>query len=144
MNQPPNPPNDSGLRDNHTRGSVADFLRTQIRGGSKLSIVSAYFTIYAYDALKDSLDGIEHLDFLFGEPSFVSRLDPSKTEKKSFLVDGNRDRQELKRWFQELWGNETLVKDVKQDVLNYLKQLYDNHSPEFIYYKTLYHIFEKF
>ena len=34
--------------------------------------------------------------------------------------------------------------DVKQDVLNYLKQLYENHTPEFIYYKTLFHIFEKF
>ena len=221
----PAPTNNSGLRDNHTRGCVADFLREKTQLDSKLSIVSAYFTIYAYDALKAELDCIEHLDFLFGEPSFVSRLDPSKTEKKSFLVDAeglslanklqqkrvarecaawieqkvdiktitqsnllhgkmyhvatagvedailgssnftvrglglgtagnnielnlvvdsNRDRQELKQWFDELWNNETLVKDVKQDVLNYLKQLYDNHSPEFIYYKTLYHIFEEF
>ena len=60
------------------------------------------------------------------------------------IVDGNRDRQELKQWFDELWGNDALVKDVKQDVLNYLKQLYENNTPEFIYYKTLYHIFGKF
>ena len=221
----PLPTNNTGLRDNHTRGTVADFLRAKIQSGSKLSIVSAYFTIYAYDALKEVLDPIEHLDFLFGEPSFVNRLDPSKTEKKAFvnsadgmaltnklqqkrvarecadwiehkvdiktirqsnllhgkmyhvatagvedailgssnftvrglglgtagnnielnlIVDGNRDRQELKQWFDELWGNEALVKDVKQDVLNYLKQLYENHTPEFIYYKTLYHIFERF
>lgn len=219
------PSNNSGLRDNHTRGTVADFLRAKIQSGSRLSIVSAYFTIYAYDALKEELDRIEHLDFLFGEPSFVNRLDPSKTEKKAFIidaaglelsnklqqkrvakecaewierkvdiktikqsnllhgkmyhvatagvedailgssnftvrglglgngdnnielnliVDGNRDRQELKQWFDELWGNEALVKDVKQDVLNYLKQLYENNTPEFIYYKTLFHIFEKF
>ena len=219
------PSNDSGLRDNHTRGTVADFLRAKIHDGSKLSVVSAYFTIYAYDALKDCLNSIGHLDFLFGEPSFVNRLDPSKTEKKSFIIDaigldlanklqqkriamecadwieqkvdirtirqsnllhgkmyhvatagvedailgssnftvrglglgtGNnnielnlvlndkRDRQELMQWFKELWENETLVKDVKLDVLNYLKQLYDNNTPEFIYYKTLYHIFEKF
>jgi SNF2 family DNA or RNA helicase len=218
-------PNNSGLRDNHTRGTVADFLKAKIHGGSKLSVVSAYFTIYAYDALKEALDQIEHLDFLFGEPSFVNRLDPNKTEKKAFVngtaglelanklqqkrvakecadwiehkvdiktirqsnllhgkmyhiasagvedailgssnftvrglglgtagnnielnlvVDSTRDRQELKQWFDELWGNETLVKDVKEDVLNYLKQLYENNSPEFIYYKTLYHIFERF
>ncbi len=221
----PTPTNNSGLRDNHTRGTVADFLRAKTQSGSKLSIVSAYFTIYAYDALKEELERIEHLNFLFGEPSFVNRLDPSKTEKKAFIidasglelsnklqqkrvaqecaewiegkvdiktikqsnllhgkmyhianggvadailgssnftvrglglgntgnnielnliVDGNRDRQELKQWFDELWGNDTLVKDVKQDVLAYLKQLYENHSPEFIYYKTLFHIFEKF
>ncbi len=221
----PAPANNSNLRDNGTRGTVADFLREKTQRGSKLSIVSAYFTIYAYDALKEELERIEHLDFLFGEPSFVNRLDPSKTEKKAFIidatglelsnklqqkrvarecadwierkvdirtikqsnllhgkmyhvatagvedailgssnftvrglglgkadnnielnliVDGNRDRQELKQWFDELWGDETLVKDVKQDVLNYLKQLYENNTPEFIYYKTLFHIFEKF
>jgi len=78
---------DSGLRDNHTRGSVADFLRAKSQTGSKLSIVSAYFTIYAYDALKAELERIGHLDFLFGEPSFVNRLDPSRTEKKAFIID---------------------------------------------------------
>src|ERR1039458_4097868 len=184
---------ETGIRDNHTRGSVADFLRGKIHDGTRLSIVSAYFTIYAYDALKDSLDRIQHLDFLFGEPSFVNRLDPSKTEKKAFImdagglelanklqqkrvakecadwieskveiktikqsnllhgkmyhiatagvqdavlgssnftvrglglaaennnielnliVDSSRDRQELKQWFKEVWGDENLVKDV--------------------------------
>jgi SNF2 family DNA or RNA helicase len=221
----PPPSNNSGLRDNHTRGKVAEFLTEKIRDGSKLSVVSAYFTIYAYDALKETLERVGHLDFLFGEPSFVNRLDPTKTEKKAFIidadglelanklqqkrvakecadwierkvdiktikqsnllhgkmyhvatagvedailgssnftvrglglgaagnnielnliVDGNRDRHELKQWFDELWGNEALVKDVKQEVLNYLKQLYENNTPEFIYYKTLFHIFEKF
>lgn len=197
----------------------------KIQDGSRLSVVSAYFTIYAYDALKGSLDSIEHLDFLFGEPSFVDRLAPSKTEKKAFIidadslalsnklqqkrvakecadwieakvdirtikqsnllhgkmyhvatagvedailgssnftvrglglgtgnnnielnliVDGNRDRQELKQWFDELWGNDDLVRDVKEEVSQYLKQLYENNAPEFIYYKTLFHIFERF
>jgi hypothetical protein len=49
-------PTSSGIRDNHKRGSVADFLRAKIQPGSRLSIVSAYFTIYAYDALKEHLD----------------------------------------------------------------------------------------
>lgn len=221
----PSLPANSGIRDNHTRGAVSEFLKEKIQDGTKLSVVSAYFTIYAYDELKDVLNRIEHLDFLFGEPSFVNRLDPSKTEKKAFImdadglelanklqqkriakecsewieqkvdiktikqsnllhgkmyhvatagvddailgssnftvrglglgagnnnielnliVDSNRDRQELKQWFDELWLNEELVKDVKNEVLQYLRQLYENHEPEFIYYKTLFHIFEKF
>jgi hypothetical protein len=221
----PAPPNNSGLRDNYSRGNVADFLRTKIREGSLLSVVSAYFTIYAYDALKTSLDRIDHLDFLFGEPSFLGRLDPNRTQAKSFIinadgleltnklqqkrvarecaewienkvdiktikqsnllhgkmyrvanagvedailgssnftvrglglgngdsnielnliVDSNRDRQELKQWFDELWDNPALVEDVKEDVLQYLRRLYEDNAPEFIYYKTLFHIFEKF
>ncbi len=79
----------SGIRDNHTRGSVAEFLRAKIQPGSRLSVVSAYFTIYAYEALRDRLDHIEHLDFLFGEPRFIASLDPDKTEKKAFILDGN-------------------------------------------------------
>jgi SNF2 family DNA or RNA helicase len=62
----------------------------------------------------------------------------------NLIVDGNRDRQDLKQWFDELWRNDVLVKDVKEEVLQYLKQLYENHPPEFIYYKTLFHIFERF
>jgi hypothetical protein len=46
------PAANSGLRDNHARGMVADFLRAKIQSGSRLSVVSAYFTIYAYDALE--------------------------------------------------------------------------------------------
>ncbi len=215
----------SGIRDNHRRGAVGDFLKGRIRPGSQLSVVSAYFTIYAYEALRGHLDQIEHLDFLFGEPRFIASLDPDKTEKKAFIinadglqlanqldqkrvardcaewirqkvdirsvrhaqllhgkmyhianagveeailgssnftvsglglgsgvnnielnleVDGNRDRRDLKVWFTELWNDTALVEDVKAEVLEYLGQLYQNHPPEFIYFKTLFHIFEKF
>lgn len=47
----------SGIRDNHHRGTVGEFLESKIQNGSSLSIVSAYFTIYAFDALKESLSG---------------------------------------------------------------------------------------
>src|SRR5208282_848189 len=68
----------------------------------------------------------------------------------NLVVDSNRDRQDLKLWFDELWksdgtnGTEELVEDVKAEVLQYLGQLYQNHAPEFIYYKTLFHVFENF
>ncbi|MCA3148952.1 MAG: DEAD/DEAH box helicase family protein [Burkholderiales bacterium] len=216
--------NSFGIRDNHTHGKVADFLVEKINAGSHLSIVSAYFTIYAYEALSTELDSIGQLKFLFGEPRFIASLDPDKTDKKSFkiedeglelanrlqqkevarrcaawirdkveirsvrqanllhgklyhiddgrrehailgssnftrrglglsatpnielnlIVDGDRDRTELKSWFNELWADESLVADVKTEVLRYLEQLYVNHGPEFIYFKTLYHIFERF
>src|SRR5258708_5762962 len=202
------------IRGNHPRGLVADFLRAKIQSGSRLSVVSAYFTIYAYEALKGHLDKIGHLDFLFGEPRFISSLDPDKTEKKAFILDGHglhlanslqqkrvarecaawirekteirsvrhaqllhgkmyhianngveeailgssnftvrglglaagnsnielnlevdsgRDRRDLKTWFDELWNDPELVSDVKQEFLPSLDQVYQNHTPEFIY-----------
>jgi superfamily II DNA or RNA helicase len=211
----------SAIKDNRTRGKVGDFLKDCIKDGSTLSFVSAYFTIYAYDKLKDKLNRIDHLNFLFGEPRFVKNLDPERTDKKAFSivneklalgnqlqqkclakechewitvkvdirtikqanllhgkmyhiddegrkkalvgssnftvsgmgfganpnielnleVDSDRDRAELKVWFDEIWNNQELVKDVKQDVLTYLAQLYADHPPQFIYFKTLFHLF---
>jgi hypothetical protein len=213
-----------GIRDNHSRGSVADFLKLRVTVGSELSVVSAYFTIHAYQALRSNLDGIDRLRFLFGEPRFIGSLDPEKTERKRFaieddglelanrlqqrqvafdcakwigekvdirsvldasfvhgkmyhiddgrrehaivgssnftrrglgisstpnielnlIVDSDRDRSDLKAWFDAIWNDRKLVSDVKDEVLRYLEQLYVNHPPEFIYFKTLYHVFERF
>jgi hypothetical protein len=215
----------SGIRNNYIRGTVGDFLKDKIQNGSTLSIVSAYFTIYAFGALKNELNRISNLKFLFGEPRFIKSLDPDKSDKKSFKieedtlelanclqqkclaaecarwiedkveiksikqsnllhakmyhiahgeaedgimgssnftvrglglgttgnnielnleVDSKRDRQDLLIWFNQIWDDKNLVEDVKQEVLLYLEQLYQNHSPEFIYYKTLFHIFEQY
>ena len=76
----------SAIRDNRHRGTVGDFLKAKVEENSTLSIVSAYFTIYAFDALKEQLLGIKSLKFLFGEPRFIKSLDPSKTDKKAYLI----------------------------------------------------------
>jgi hypothetical protein len=111
--------------------TVADFLKGEIRDGSRLSVVSAYFTIYAYDALQESLDRIDHLDFLFGEPSFVNRLDPSKTEKKSFIIDGDglelANKLQQKRVAKECaaWIERKVdIKTIKQSNLLHGKMYY--------------------
>ena len=72
----------SGIGDNHTRGTVADFLKVNIKAGSELSVVSAFFTIYAYDAIKEQLNCIDRRDFLFGEPRFIRSVDLDKTRKR--------------------------------------------------------------
>ncbi|MCZ6819899.1 MAG: helicase-related protein [Calditrichaeota bacterium] len=216
----------SGIRDNHKRGKIGDFLREKIKPGSKLSFVSAFFTIYAYHHLRKELNAIDELDFLFGEPKFLtpSSLDPEKSDQKAFKiedeelqlsnrlqqkkvavecaewirqkvnirsvrkpnflhgklyhidndgvneaiigssnftvrglglneqfnielnlkVDSRRDLEDLYEWFQEIWNDETLVEDVKERVLHYLAQLYQENEPKFIYFKSLFHIFERF
>ncbi len=70
----------SGIRDNHTRGTAGGFLKERIGAGSLLSVVSAYFTIYAYEALATELNQIDRLRFLFGEPGSIQTVD---TQKKS-------------------------------------------------------------
>jgi hypothetical protein len=85
---------------------------------------------------------------ILGSSNFTMRglgLSPSGNNIELNLeVDSNRDRRDLKAWFDEIWADTGLVADVKQEVLLYLEQLYRNNSPQFIYYKTLFHIFEQF
>jgi phosphatidylserine/phosphatidylglycerophosphate/cardiolipin synthase-like enzyme len=110
-----------GIRDNHAHGKVADFLVEKIAAGSKLSVVSAYFTIYAFEALSAELDKIDQLQFLFGEPRFIASLDPDKTDKKSFKIEdeglelSNRLQQkEVGRRCAEWIKNKAEIRSVRQ------------------------------
>ena len=75
------------IRDNHDRGTVGDFLKANIENGSSLSVVSAYFTIHAFEALKAYLWKIDELRFLFGEPDFIKNLDARNTDPKAFKIE---------------------------------------------------------
>lgn len=221
----PTPPATSGIRDNHSRGSVGDFLRQQLKPGADLDLVTAYFTVFAYDKLRTELNQLGKIRLLFGEAAFIKNLDPELKDGAAYVLkdDGltlanglnqrhlaqacaawmrdkvdvrsvtktgflhgkmshirrgevsaailgssnfttrglglaaannnvelnlivrdDRDRDDLKAWFEELWNDTSRVEDVKQRVLEYLLQVYADQSPEFIYYKTLYHLFARF
>jgi hypothetical protein len=57
------------LLDNVSK-TVKDDLMVTIKKGDKLSIAAACFSIYAYQALKKQLDGIDELRFIFTSPTF--------------------------------------------------------------------------
>ncbi len=80
----------SSIRDNHTHGTVGDFLKEAISTNSEVSIVSAYFTIYAYHHLKNNLDSIKKLHFLFGEPTFIKSMDPNKVNTRDFKIEDDK------------------------------------------------------
>ncbi len=77
----------SVLRDNRpSRGTAGQFLAETITSGSLLSFASAYFTVHAYDKLREPLHSAKSLRFLFGEPSFVSQIDKDKAPSKNFKL----------------------------------------------------------
>ena len=58
-------------------------------------------------------------------------------------IDGDNARQYL-RVFNELWNNEKDFADVTDDIIDYISNIYRENSPEFIYFVTLYNIFNEF
>ena len=63
---------------------LKDDLQIEIKKNAKLSIASAYFSIYAFAELKKQLEEIEELRFIFTSPTFVSEKTPK--EKREFYI----------------------------------------------------------
>ncbi|MDD4290204.1 MAG: helicase-related protein [Patescibacteria group bacterium] len=59
------------------------------------------------------------------------------------MDDAQTTKQYLNN-FNEIWDDQELLKNVTDDVVEYISNLYKENSPEFIYYLTLYHIFSEF
>jgi len=59
-------------------------------------------------------------------------------------IDDFGTTKEFIKNFDEVWNDEKAVKDITQEVIDYISNLYKENSPEFIYYFTLYNIFDEF
>ncbi len=79
----------SNIRDNCKRDKAARFLKENLSPDAVLSVASAYFTVQAYDQLREQLDAIASMRFLFGDPDYVNKIDPEKTASKRFAIVNN-------------------------------------------------------
>ena len=46
--------------------------------------------------------------------------------------------------FEQIWNDEKQLKDITNEVIDFMSDLYKENSPEFVYYITLYNIFTEF
>lgn len=74
---------------------VGDELKDNIEKGSRISIISSYFTIYAFKELKKELSKIDELRFIFTEPMFEDKCNnpmniSSMNEDNETLLTGNK------------------------------------------------------
>ncbi len=76
---------------NHLLG---DNLKQTVTSGAKLKIAASCFSIYAFEALKEELEGIESLEFIFTSPTFVPDevTDQIKKERREFHIP-QKDRE---------------------------------------------------
>ena len=216
---------------NNISERVMDDLKTKLSKGSTMSVAAASFSIYAYEALKEELESVDELRFIFTSPTFIK--DKAKKEKREFFIPKlNRERnlygsdfevklrnkleqkaiakecadwirrkvkfksnasqeemggflhvqnqkpsayvpfneftttelgcergnsvysmvnvmpspfaEEYLKIFNEQWQNSDKFKDVTTQVLDYIETVYNENAPEFIYFITLYNIFNEF
>lgn len=199
-----------------------------IQQGSVVNIAAAYFSIYAFEELKNNLKEVGKLNFIFTSPTFIKDKNPK--EKREFFIPrlgrerslygsefeirlrnelsqkaiakecadwikekvnfksnvsddqisgfitvddkafypikgfstvelgvekgkdlftfiGKYDRNESKSFltiFKSLWNDKEKLQDVTEQVLSNITTVYAENSPEFIYFVTLYNIFNEF
>ncbi|MFB7881665.1 helicase-related protein [Brevundimonas diminuta] len=91
-------------------------------------------------------DGRRHHAVLGSSNFTVSGLGLGETPniELNLIVDSDRDREDLRVWFNELWSDQKLTEDVREEVLRALEANYAHVSPEFVYFKTLLHLFDDF
>ena len=77
---------------------LGDDLRGELRLGSKLRIAASTFSIFAFEALREELEGIKELDFIFTSPSFVTEKATDrlpKARREFFIPQGKRNESAL-------------------------------------------------
>lgn len=223
--------NDIRQFDNITH-TVADDLKVQLGKGGKVSVAAACFSIYAFEALKSELEGIDEFRFIFTSPAFTKEFS-TKQKREFFIPKLQRERtlygsdfelklrnkmsqraiaRECAEWikqkarfktnvsggsvngfltcnnpeekyvympfneftttelglergnnlcptairlsspmadnyirdFNELWNDERQFKDVTEQIIDNISNVYKENAPEFIYFITLYNIFKEF
>ena len=209
--------------------TVKEDLLETLCSGSKVSVAAACFSIYAYQELKEQLEKVDELRFIFTSPTFTTEKEP-KQRREFYIPRLSRERnlygtecevrlrneltqkaiaKECADWirrkvqfksnvtqeqmpgfltvdgstyagingfttvdlgcergnnayypvmrtesfenagyylktFDELWADKKRLQDVTDKVIENITTAYRENAPEFIYFFTLYNIFNEF
>jgi len=100
--------------------TVKEDLLTMVKKGDKLSIAAACFSIYAYQALKNQLNGIDELRFIFTSPTFLT--DKAPKEKREFYIPQlNRERSLYGTEFEVKLRNELTQKAIARECAEWIR-----------------------
>lgn len=107
------------LIDNINKTLALD-LKETLKPGSKISIAASCFSIYAYQELKEQLEGIEQLQFIFTSPTFTT--EKAKKEKREFYIPKlNRERSLYGTEFEVKLRNELSQKAIAKECAEWIK-----------------------
>lgn len=100
---------------------VIDDLKTTIRSGSKVDIAAASFSIYAYQLLKDELEQIDGLDFLFTGEVFTSEK-ASRQSREFYIPRLNAERSLYGTDFEVKLRNELNQQAIAKECAEWIRR----------------------
>lgn len=106
---------------NNISERVIDDLQKKLSIKSTVSIAAASFSIYAYEALKDELENVDELRFIFTSPTFIK--DKAKKEKREFFIPKlNRERNLYGSDFEVKLRNKLEQKAIAKECADWIRR----------------------
>ena len=100
-------------------------LKQTVTPGAKLKIAASCFSIYAFEALKEELEKIESLHFIFTTPTFVPDevTDKFKKERREFHIPKlERERSLCGSEFEIRLKNELTQRAIAKECADWMKR----------------------
>lgn len=101
--------------------TMADDLKKTLVKGSKVSIASACFSIYAFEELKRELKGVESLRFIFTSPTFLKEQ-ISKEKKEFYIPRLSRERSVYGTEFEVKLRNSLSQKAIARECAEWMRR----------------------
>lgn len=76
---------------NNITEKLVDDLRVTMTEGSSVSAASSCFSVYAFEELKEQLEGLEEFRFIFTSPTFLAEK-PQKAQREFYIPRLNREK----------------------------------------------------
>ncbi len=106
---------------NNIDKTLGESLKDSLGKKTRLSIAASLFSIYAYEALKEELEQVEELRFIFTSPTFVTNT--TKKERREFYIPKlNRERSVYGTEFEIRLKNELTMKAIAKECSQWIRQ----------------------
>ena len=106
--------------DNINKTLKEDMIAT-LHSGSKVAIAASSFSIYAFQELKEQLDDISELRFIFTSPSFITEK-TDKQKREFYIPRLNRERNLYGSEFEIKLRNELSLKAVAKECAKWIRK----------------------
>ena len=107
------------------KNKVVDELKSELKKDSKLSVISAYFTIYAYAELKKELNKIDKMRFLFTEPTFIKK---DRELLREFYIEHTNEKNISGNEFEIKLRNEMKQAAIAKECAQWLQEKAETKS----------------